>query len=53
MHPSRKRERHESLTLLDLQNTVFTTETAYFRALSDFAKAVAELEQIVGSEVIP
>ena len=45
--------RADLLTLLDLQNTVFTTETAYFRALSDFAKAVAELEQLVGTEVIP
>ena len=45
--------RADLLTLLDLQNTVFTYETAYFRALSDFAKAIAELEQVVGAEVLP
>ena len=45
--------RSDLLTLLDLQNTVFTYETAYFRALSDFAKKLAELEQVVGAEVLP
>ena len=45
--------RSDLLTLLDLQNTVFASETAYVRALSDFAKAVAELEQTVGTEVLP
>lgn len=45
--------RADLLTLLDLQNTVFTSETAYFRALSDFAKAIAELEQTVGTQVLP
>ena len=45
--------RSDLLALLDLQNTVFTAETGYFRALSDFAKAVAELEQTVGAEVLP
>ena len=45
--------RADLLTLLDLQNTVFASETAYFRALSDFAIAVAELEQTVGVEVLP
>ena len=45
--------RADLLTLLDLQNTVFTSETAYFRLLSDFAKTVAELEQTVGAEVLP
>ncbi len=45
--------RADLLTLLDLQNTVFASETAYFRALSDFAKGVAELEQTVGTEVLP
>ena len=45
--------RGDLLTLLTLQNTVFTSETAYYRALSDFAIAVAELEQTVGAEVLP
>lgn len=45
--------RADLLTLLDLQSTVFTSETAYFRALSDFAKAVADLEQTVGAAVLP
>ncbi|MBA3670734.1 MAG: TolC family protein [Gemmatimonadaceae bacterium] len=41
------------LSLLDLQNTVFTFETAYYRALSDFAKKLAELEQVTGTSVLP
>jgi len=45
--------RTDLLTLLDLQNTVFTSETAYFRLLSDFARTVAELEQTIGVEVLP
>jgi outer membrane protein, heavy metal efflux system len=40
------------LTVLDNQNTVFTYETEYYRSLSDFAKNLAELEQVVGSEVL-
>ena len=45
--------RADLLTLLDLQGAVFSSETAYFRALSDFAKAVADLEETVGVEVLP
>ncbi len=41
------------LSVLDLQNTVFTYETAYYRALSDFAKELAELEQVTGTQVLP
>lgn len=44
--------RVEFLTLLDNQSTIFNYETEYFRALSDFATNVAELEQLVGEEVI-
>lgn len=44
--------RADLLTLLDHQNTVFAYETAYFRAQTDFARKVAELEQLVGTEVI-
>jgi cobalt-zinc-cadmium efflux system outer membrane protein len=39
--------------LLDNQATVFSYETEYFRALSDFAKNLAELERVVGKEIIP
>ena len=41
------------LSLLDLQNTVFTYETAYYRSLSDFAKSLAELELVTGTQVLP
>jgi outer membrane protein, heavy metal efflux system len=40
------------LTVLDNQNTLFTYEMEYYRALSDFAKNLAELEQVVGSEIL-
>ena len=41
------------LALLDLQNTVLGYETAYYRAQSDFAKKMAELEELIGAEVLP
>ncbi len=40
------------LTLLESQATLFTYETAYYRGLTDFAKNVAALEEIVGGEVL-
>lgn len=40
------------LTLLDSQNTLFTYETAYFRALADFARSLAALDEVVGEEVV-
>ena len=40
------------LTVLDNQSTLFTYQTAYYRALADFAKSLAELEQVVGGEVL-
>jgi outer membrane protein, heavy metal efflux system len=40
------------LTVLDNQSTLFTYETEYYRSLSDFAKNLAELERIVGSEIL-
>ena len=40
------------LTLLDSQNTLFTYETSYYRALTDFAKSLAALDEIVGGEVV-
>jgi len=39
--------------LLQQQAAVFVHETAYFRAQSDFAKKIAELEQVIGAEVLP
>jgi cobalt-zinc-cadmium efflux system outer membrane protein len=42
----------EFLTVLEKQATVFSYETEYFRALSDFATMVAELERVVGEEVL-
>lgn len=38
--------------VLTHQATLFRYETEYFRALADFAKALAQLEQIVGAEVL-
>jgi outer membrane protein TolC len=42
----------EFLAVLDNQATVFRYETEYFRGLSDFAKTLAELERVVGQEVL-
>ncbi len=42
----------EFLTVLENQATLFSYETEYFRALSDFAKTLAELERVVGREVL-
>jgi cobalt-zinc-cadmium efflux system outer membrane protein len=42
----------EFLTVLDNQATVFGYETEYFRAVSEFAKMLAELERVVGGEVL-
>jgi outer membrane protein TolC len=44
--------RADFLTLLDAQATLFTYETTYFRVLSDFAKTLAELERVVGEEIV-
>ena len=41
------------VAVLEAQATLFNTETTYFRALSDFAKTLAELEQVVGGEIRP
>lgn len=40
------------LAVLDNQATLFAYETAYYRALTDFAKGLADLEQTVGAEVL-
>ena len=39
-------------TVVDAQASVFNFETAYYQALTDFAKALADLEQMVGAEVL-
>lgn len=44
--------RVDFLTLLENQTTLHNYETAYFRSLSTFADRLAELERIVGGEVI-
>ncbi|MGQ0539176.1 MAG: TolC family protein, partial [Gemmatimonadaceae bacterium] len=45
--------RSDFLSLLDAQTTLFNYETAYFRTLTNFAKTLAELEQVVGEEILP
>jgi cobalt-zinc-cadmium efflux system outer membrane protein len=40
-------------TVLDAQSTLFTYETQYHWALSDFAQRLAELDRVVGREVLP
>lgn len=44
--------RVEFLTVLENQATLFNYETEYFRTLSDFATTLAELEQVVGQEIL-
>jgi outer membrane protein TolC len=41
------------ITLLDSQSALFSYETSYYRSLSDFAETLAELERVVGKEVLP
>ena len=45
--------RVDLLTLLDTQATLFRYETEYYRALTDFAKSMSELERVVGREILP
>ena len=42
----------EFLTVLENQATLFGYETEYFRALTDFARTLAELERVVGKETL-
>lgn len=46
-------DRADFLTLLENQTTLYNYEIAYFRALTDFASGLAELERVVGGEVLP
>ena len=39
-------------TLIDTQSALFTYETDYYRALTDFGKTLAELEEQAGTEVL-
>ena len=45
--------RADFLMLLENQTTLYDYEIAYYRALAEFAKSVAELERITGAEVLP
>ena len=44
--------RGDFAAVLESQTMLYSYETQYDRLLTDFAKAVAELEQVVGAEVI-
>ena len=44
--------RVEFLTVLDNQATLFNYETEYFQTLTEFAATLAELERVVGKEII-
>ena len=44
--------RSEFLSLLDAQATLFMYETTYFRVLSAFASTLAQLERLVGEEIL-
>jgi outer membrane protein, heavy metal efflux system len=39
--------------VLGSQSALFTYETDYYRALSDFATNLAQLERVVGKEIVP
>jgi outer membrane protein TolC len=45
--------RGDFLSVLQAQATVFEVETDADRALTDFAKGVAQLDRVVGREVLP
>ena len=44
--------RADFMTVIDNQATLFDYEIAYFRALTDFAQGLAEMERLVGAEVL-
>jgi outer membrane protein TolC len=45
--------RGDFASVLAAQAAVLEYETGYYRALTDFAKGVAKLEQMVGKEILP
>ncbi len=44
--------RVDFLTLLENQATLYNYETAYYRSLTTFAARLADLERIVGKEIL-
>jgi cobalt-zinc-cadmium efflux system outer membrane protein len=46
-------DRVDFLALIENQRTLLDAELAYFRALSDRAQAVADLERALGTELLP
>lgn len=44
--------RVEFLTVLENQATLFNYETEYYRTLTDFASTLAELERVLGEEIL-
>jgi outer membrane protein TolC len=45
--------RADFVTVLESQAMLHDYEIAYFRALTDFATSIAELEEVVGKEILP
>lgn len=45
--------RADFATLLETEETLYEYETMVHRALADFAKTLAELERVIGAEVLP
>lgn len=41
------------VAVLGSQSTLFAYETSYYRSLADFAEALAQLDAVVGKEVLP
>jgi outer membrane protein TolC len=46
-------DRLEFLALLDNERTVLNAQLEYYRALSDFDQALADLERAIGTEISP
>ena len=44
--------RNDLLTLLDNQTTLYNYEAAYHRLITDFAQTLAQLERVVGREIL-
>lgn len=40
------------VTVIDAQASAFRSDMTYYQALTDFAKGISELEQVVGAEVL-
>ena len=46
-------DRVEFLALLENERTLLNAQLEYYRALSDFDQALADLERAIGSEISP